>query len=365
MNDMSRVYNFAAGPAALPLEVLNRVREDLPVCRDTGMSVMEMSHRSKAFEEILGEAQRLFSELLNVPDDYHVLFVQGGATLQFSMIPLNLMRRSGKADYVVTGLSAQKAAEEAQKFGSVSVAASSEDRRFAYIPELNSEAFDLDADYVHITANNTVYGTRFTSLPRTGAPLAADMSSNILSEVVDVSRFGLIYAGAQKNIGPSGLCVVVVRKDLVGFAPNRTPAMLDYRTYADSGSLYNTPPTFSIYVAKLVFEWLKSKGGVAAMEKINREKAAILYEFLDGSSLFKGVADREFRSFMNVTFTLPNEELTAAFLSEASAAGLVNLKGHRAVGGVRASIYNAMPAEGVAALTNFMKRFENAHAKHA
>jgi phosphoserine aminotransferase len=325
------------------------------------MSVMEMSHRSKEFGEILGEAEGLFRELLGVPDGYRVLFVQGGATLQFSMVPLNLMRRFKKADYVLSGLFAKNAAREAEKFGSVAIAASSEHRNFARVPDLSAASFSPDADYVHITANNTVYGTRFASFPETAAPLAADMSSNILSEAVDVSRFGLIYAGAQKNIGPSGLCLVVVRKDLVGFASARTPAMLDYRTYADNASLYNTPPTFSIYVAKLVFEWLKDKGGVAAMEKVNREKAAILYGLLDESSLFKSVADREFRSFMNVTFTLPNEELTAAFLSEAFAAGLVNLEGHRAVGGVRASIYNAMPVEGVAALADFMKRFETAH----
>ncbi|MDR2175914.1 MAG: 3-phosphoserine/phosphohydroxythreonine transaminase [Synergistaceae bacterium] len=360
---MERVYNFAAGPAVLPLEVLNRIRKDIPVFQDTGMSVMEMSHRSKAFEEIIGEAERLFRRLLGVPDDYHVLFMQGGATLQFSMVPLNLMRRSKKADYVVTGLFARKAAQEAGKFGSVNVAASSEDRGFARIPDLSAAAFSSDADYVHITTNNTVYGTRFTSFPETGAPLAADMSSNILSEPVDVSRFGLIYAGAQKNIGPSGLCMAAVRKDLVGFAPADAPVMLDYRTYADHASLYNTPPTFAVYAAKLVFEWIEGKGGVAGMEKLNREKAAILYDLLDDSSLFKGVADREFRSLMNVTFTLPNEELTAEFLSEASAAGFVNLKGHRAVGGVRASLYNAMPVEGAAALADFMKRFEAARRR--
>jgi phosphoserine aminotransferase len=327
------------------------------------MSVMETSHRSKAFEEILGEAERLFRELLGISDDYHVLFMQGGATLQFSMVPLNLMRRSKKADYVVTGVFAKKAAQEAEKFGSVTVAASSEDRGFVCVPDLGAAAFSPDADYVHITANNTIYGTRFTSLPETEAPLVADMSSIILSEPLDVSRFGLIYAGAQKNIGPAGLCVGIVRKDLVGFAPANVPVMLDYRTYADNASLYNTPPTFSIYVAKLVFEWLKSKGGVAAMEKLNREKAEILYGVLDDSSLFEGVVDREFRSLTNVTFTLPSEELTAEFLSEAAAAGLVNLKGHRAVGGVRANLYNAMPVEGAAALADFMKRFEAARGQ--
>ncbi|MDR1649406.1 MAG: 3-phosphoserine/phosphohydroxythreonine transaminase [Synergistaceae bacterium] len=369
---MERVYNFAAGPAVLPLEVLNRIQKDLPVYRDArtgvsaGMSVLEMSHRSREFEEILGGAERLFRELLGISDDYHVLFMQGGATLQFSMVPLNLMRRSKKADYVVTGVFAKKAAGEAEKFGSVNIAASSEDRGFTRIPDLDAASFSPDADYVHITLNNTIYGTRFTVLPKTAAsvPLAADMSSIILSEPVDVSRFGLIYAGAQKNIGPAGLCLAVVRKDLLsGFAPANVPVMLDYRTYADNASLYNTPPTFSIYVAKLMFEWLKSQGGVAAIEKLNREKAAILYGFLDDSSLFKSVADREFRSFTNVTFTLPGEDLTAEFLSGAAAAGLVNLKGHRAVGGIRANLYNAMPVEGAAALADFMKRFEAAHSR--
>jgi phosphoserine aminotransferase len=362
---MDRVYNFAAGPAALPLEVLLQVQKDLPDCRNTGMSILEMSHRSKTFEEIIGRAEALFRELLGIPDNYHVLFVHGGATMQFSMVPLNLMRRSKKADYVVTGEFADKAAKEAKKFGAVSVAASSVDRQYAYIPTLSASSLDPDADYVHITHNNTIYGTRFPSTPDTGSvPLAADMSSSILSEVVDVSRFGLIYAGAQKNIGPSGLCLVVVRKDLVGFASASVPVMLDYRTYADHGSLYNTPSTFAVYVAKLVFEWLKKQGGVKAIEKVNREKAALLYDCLDSSSLFKGTADREFRSFMNVTFTLPNENLTAAFLSEAAAAKLTNLKGHRAVGGIRASIYNAVPVEGVAALVSFMKRFEAAHKNH-
>ncbi|MDR3279527.1 MAG: 3-phosphoserine/phosphohydroxythreonine transaminase [Synergistaceae bacterium] len=359
---MDRVYNFAAGPAVLPLEVLLRIQKDFPVYQNTGMSVLEMSHRSAMFEEIAAQAEALFRELLNIPDNYCVLFVQGGATMQFSMVPLNLMRRSKKANYVVTGEFAQKAAQEAQKFGSATVTASSADRQYAYIPNLSMSSFDHDADYVHITLNNTIYGTRFPSLPDTGEiPLVADMSSCILSEVVDVSRFGLIYAGAQKNIGPSGLCLVAIRKDLVGFAPASAPVLLDYRTYADHASLYNTPPTFAIYVAKLLFEWLKSKGGVEGIETVNREKAAILYDFLDESSLFQGTADREFRSFMNATFVLLNENLTAAFLSEASAAGFVNLKGHRAVGGIRASLYNAMPVEGIVSLVDFMKRFEAAH----
>ncbi|MDR2529079.1 MAG: 3-phosphoserine/phosphohydroxythreonine transaminase [Synergistaceae bacterium] len=353
---MERVYNFAAGPAVLPLEVLTRIQRELLDCGGTGMSVMEMSHRSRKFEEIAAEAEKLLRELLGVPGNYRILFVHGGATMQFSMAPLNLMRRSRKADYVVTGEFAKKAAQEARKFGTVRIAASSEGRNFACIPPL--PAFSRDADYVHITANNTIYGTRYASYPTTDAPLAADMSSCILSEVVDVSRFGLIYAGAQKNIGPSGLCLTIIREDLLGFAPASTPVLLDYRTYADNASLYNTPATFAIYAAKLVFEWLKAKGGVAVIERINQEKAKILYDFLDDSSLFKGTADREFRSLMNVTFVLPTEELTARFLSEAEAVGLVNLKGHRAVGGVRASIYNAMPAEGVAALVDFMKHFE-------
>jgi phosphoserine aminotransferase len=359
---MERVYSFAAGPAALPLEVLLQAQKDLPAYSDAGMSVLEMSHRSEAFENIIGEAEKLFRELMGVPENYHVLFVHGGATMQFSMVPLNLLRRSKKADYVISGYFAAKAAQEAKKFGAVSVAASSEGQNFSRTPDLAAASFDPNADYVHITANNTIYGTRFPSYPSTKAPLVADMSSCILSETADVSKFGLIYAGAQKNIGPSGLCVVVVRKDLVGFAPAAAPVMLDYKTYADNGSMYNTPATFAIYIAKLVFEWLKKRGGVPAVEKINHEKAEMLYDCIDGSSLYRGTAEREFRSFMNVTFTLPTEELTAAFLSEAAAAGLTNLKGHRAVGGIRASIYNAMPPEGVAALTDFMKRFELARS---
>jgi phosphoserine aminotransferase len=299
---------------------------------------------------------------MGIPDNYRVLFIQGGATMQFSMVPLNLMRGSKKADYVVSGLFARNAAREARKFGAVNVAASSEDRDFTGVPRLNASAFSPDADYVHVTTNNTVYGTRLTSLPETDAPVVADMSSNILSEPVDVSRFGLIYAGAQKNIGVSGLCLAVVRDDLIGLAPANAPVLLDYRTYADSGSLYNTPPTFAVYVAKLMFDWLKDQGGPTSIEKVNRKKAAIVYDTLDGSFMFSGVAERDCRSLMNVTFTLPTEDLTAEFLSEASAAGLVNLRGHRAVGGVRASIYNAMPTEGAIALADFMKRVEAARS---
>jgi len=329
------------------------------------MSVMEMSHRSKVYESIITAAEAKLRSLFPIPDNYRVLFLQGGATTQFAMVPMNLLSQKSAADYVLTGSFSTKAYKEALLFGKeIRVAASTKDENFCRIPKQGELNLTPDAGYVHICENNTIFGTKWKYVPDTGkVPLVADMSSCILSEPLDVSRFGLIYAGAQKNIGPSGLCVAVLRKDLAGFAPAATPVMLDYRTYADNGSLYNTPATFSIYVAKLVFEWLRDRGGVAAVEKINREKAAILYDCIDGSSLFRGAADREFRSFMNVTFVLPSEELTAEFLSGASAAGLVNLKGHRAVGGVRASIYNAMPVEGVVALTDFMRRFEAARGK--
>ncbi|MDR1731884.1 MAG: 3-phosphoserine/phosphohydroxythreonine transaminase [Synergistaceae bacterium] len=359
---MDRVYNFGAGPAALPLDVLVRAQKEFLSYGKTGMSVLEISHRSKAFEEIIAEAEKLFRELLGIPDNYYVLFLQGGATLQFSMVPLNLMCGSKKADYVVSGYFAERAAEEARKFGGVRIAASSKEQNFACIPPLSPTSFNPEADYVHITSNNTIYGTRYTSFPNTGpVPLVADMSSGILSEVLDVSRFGVIYAGAQKNIGPAGLCMVIIRKDLAESTPASIPVMLEYRTCAEHGSLYNTPGTFSVYIAKLVFEWLKAKGGVAAQEKINREKAEMLYDCIDKSSLYKGTADREFRSLMNVTFVLPSEDLTAAFISEAAAAGLVGLKGHRAVGGIRVSLYNAVTPEAVVALCDFMKKFESAH----
>jgi phosphoserine aminotransferase len=296
---------------------------------------------------------------MGIPENYHVLFLQGGASTQFAMVPLNLLSGSKKADYVETGSWAKKAIEEARKYGKVNVAASSKDRNFSYIPRVAKSALSADADYVHITTNNTIYGTRFSELPDTGdVPLVADMSSNILSETYDVSRFGLIYAGAQKNLGPAGLTVVILRKDLVGKAMSATPTMLDYKIHADNNSLYNTPPCWCVYIAGLVFEWVKRQGGVPAMERLNREKASLLYGFIDGSKLFKGTAERKDRSLMNLTFVLPTEDLNGKFVKEAAERGLVQLKGHRSVGGMRASLYNAMPVEGVKRLVEFMKKFE-------
>ena len=356
---MERVYNFSAGPSMLPLPVLEKVQKELLNYNGTGMSVMELSHRSSTFEEIIQSAEALLRELMNIPDNYKVLFLQGGASLQFTMVPMNLLVKNKKADFVHTGSWSKKAMAEAKKFGEVRIVASSEDKKFRYIPSLDQSMFSKDADYVHITMNNTIEGTRFSTIPDTGnIPLVADMSSNILSQEYDVTKFGLIYAGAQKNIGPAGLTVVIIREDLIGNAPENCPTMLNYQTHSDKGSLYNTPPTFSIYVAKLVFEWLKELGGVAAIEKINKEKAQLLYDFLDESKLFHSPVEKESRSIMNIPFVLPSEELNAQFIKEAKAHGLETLKGHRSVGGMRASIYNAMPIEGVKKLVEFMKSFE-------
>ncbi len=356
---MNRVYNFSPGPSMLPLPVLEKAQKELLDYQGTGMSVMELSHRSKLFQDIVDSAQELLIDLMSIPQNYKVLFLQGGATTQFSMVPLNLYSNNRKADYVITGSFAKKAAQEAKRYGQVNVVASSADKNFSYIPDIDSMKPSPDSDFFHITTNNTIYGTRFTKLPDTGdVPLVADMSSNILSEVFDVSKFGLIYAGAQKNMAPSGLTIVIVREDLVGKAMNITPLMLDYKVHVEQNSLYNTPTTFSIYMAKLVFEWLKDLGGVAEMEKINIEKANILYDCIDNSTMYKGTANPKDRSLMNVTFTLPNEELTSKFIKEAEKEGMVTLKGHRSAGGIRASIYNAMPIEGVKALADFMKRFE-------
>ncbi len=356
---MERVYNFSAGPAVLPLSVLEKASRQLVNYKNTGMSVMEMSHRSNMYEEIIGNAEKLLRELMDIPDNYKVLFLQGGASLQFSMIPLNLFTNSKKADFVHTGMWAKKAIAECKKFGDVNVVASSEDKVFNYIPELDSEKFNKDADYFHITLNNTIYGTKFDKLPDTnGVPLVADMSSCILSEPIDVSKFGLIYAGAQKNIGPSGLTIVIIRDDLIGKESASVPTMLSYKTHAENDSMYNTPPTYGIYMAMLVFEWLKELGGLSEMAKINVEKAKILYDFLDESSLFNATVKDPFRSLMNMPFILPNDELNAKFIKEASENGFVNLKGHRSVGGMRASIYNAMPTQGVLELVKLMKKFE-------
>ncbi|NLM49702.1 MAG: 3-phosphoserine/phosphohydroxythreonine transaminase [Clostridiaceae bacterium] len=356
---MERVYNFSAGPSMLPLPVLERAAKEMTNYGDSGMSVMEMSHRSKIYESIINRAEELLRELMNIPSSYKVLFLQGGASSQFAMVPLNLFSKSKKCDVVLTGMWAKKAASEFKKYGQVNVVASSEDKTFSYIPELDESKFTPDADFFHITYNNTIYGTRFTKLPDTkGVPLVSDVSSCILGEEIDVTKFGLLYAGAQKNMGPAGVTVVIVREDLIGKQMDITPTMFNYQIHAENNSLYNTPPTYSIYICMLVFEWLKELGGVREMEKINIEKANILYDFLDNSKLFKPTVQGADRSLMNVPFVTGNEELDAKFVKEAQACGFVNLKGHRSVGGMRASIYNAMPVEGVKKLVEFMKKFE-------
>ncbi|MBF7097649.1 3-phosphoserine/phosphohydroxythreonine transaminase [Alkalibacter mobilis] len=356
-----RVYNFSAGPSVLPEEVLVEAAKDMLNYKGSGMSVMEMSHRSKVFDSIIKEAESLFKELMDIPDNYKVLFLQGGASTQFSMVPLNLFNNTKTADYVETGSWASKAIKEAKRYGAVNVLASSKDKTYSYIPKLDPSTFTKDADYFHITVNNTIYGTRFApeSIPDTGnVPLVGDMSSNILSEVYDIKKFGLVYAGAQKNMGPSGLTTVIIRDDLIGNEMDITPTMLNYKIHADADSLYNTPPCYAIYICMLIFKWLKEKGGVAAMEKINKEKAALLYDYLDESNLFKATVAAEDRSLMNVPFVTGNDDLDAAFVKEATEKGFVNLKGHRSVGGMRASIYNAMPFEGVEKLVKLMKDFE-------
>ncbi len=356
---MARVYNFSAGPATLPVEVLERAQKDLTDYQGAGMSVMEMSHRSPEYKEIIDGARENLRKLMDIPDTYDILFLHGGASSQFAMVPLNLFSEKRKADYVNTGAWSKKAIAEARRYGNVNVVASSEDKTFSYIPALTRDMFDPDAEYVHITTNNTIYGTKFPELPDVGdVPLVADMSSNILSEVYDVTKFGVIYAGAQKNIGPAGVAVVIVRRDLMGRALDITPNMFNYKTHSDAGSMFNTPPTFAIYMAGLVFEWLLERGGVAGMQKINEEKAGWLYEFLDNSSLFHGTAEPGSRSIMNVPFVTTSPELDSKFIKEAAGRGLKTLKGHRTVGGMRASIYNAMPPEGVKALVDFMKEFE-------
>ena len=356
---MSRVYNFSAGPSMLPLPVLETAQKEMLDYNGSGMSVMEMSHRSKVYDEIIKTAEADLRELMNIPSNYKVMFLQGGGHTQFAMVPLNL-RKNGKADYVKTGQWAKKAAKEAEKYLDVNVVASSEDKTFSYIPDLDPSTFTKDADYFYICYNNTIYGTRYTKLPEVGnVPLVADISSNIMSEVMDVSKFGLLFAGAQKNVGPAGVTIAIVREDLLGNAMDITPTMLDYKIHADGESLYNTPPCYAIYVAGLVFKWLKNEiGGVAAMQKINEEKAALLYDFIDNSSFYTNKVAVKDRSLMNVPFVSPSEELDAKFVAEATKAGLVSLKGHRVTGGMRASIYNAMPIEGVKALIEFMKKFE-------
>ncbi len=348
----------------LPESVLKRAAAEMLDYKGSGQSVMEMSHRSHWFEEIIQEAEALLRELMGIPDTYGVLFLQGGASLQFSMVPLNLLPEGGVAEYVETGHWAAKAAEEAARYGRVRISASSKDRNYSYIPDVPAPS--ADAAYLHITTNNTIYGTRFVQIPNSGAtPLVADMSSNILSEPVDVRQFALVYAGAQKNLGPAGVTVVIIRKDLVGKHRPSTPTMLRYDIHLDQGSLYNTPPCYSIYILKLVLEEVKQQGGLSEMYRRNVEKARILYDFLDQSHLFKGTVDPAVRSLMNIPFVTGSKELDALFLKEAEARGFINLKGHRTVGGMRASIYNAMPAEGVGGLVNFMKEFEAKHGKGA
>ncbi|MDD3693605.1 MAG: 3-phosphoserine/phosphohydroxythreonine transaminase [Oscillospiraceae bacterium] len=360
---MARVYNFSAGPSVLPESVLKKAAEEMLDYKGSGQSVMEMSHRSKVFEPIINGCESLLRTVMNIPDNYKILFLQGGASSQFAMVPLNLMNGSGKADFVITGQWATKAYKEASRYGQAKIVASSKDKTFTYIPKLSPETFTPDADYFHICVNNTIYGTRYTTLPETGdVPLVGDISSCILSEPIDVSRFGVLYAGAQKNMGPAGLTVVIIREDLIGKARDITPTMFDYKIHSDNNSMFNTPPCYSIYICKLVLEWIKNDiGGLKNMKAINEKKANMLYDFLDSSNLFHGTVDKADRSLMNVPFVTGNEELDAKFVKEAADAGFVNLKGHRTVGGMRASIYNAMPVEGVAALVDFMMDFEKKH----
>ncbi len=356
---MSRVYNFSAGPAVLPEEVLLEAQAEMMDYNGTGMSVMEMSHRSKAFDQIIQEAEKDLRELMNIPENYKVLFLQGGASLQFAMIPMNIMKNK-VADYIVTGQWAKKAWQEAQKYGKANKIASSEDKTFSYIPDCSDLPISEDADYVYICENNTIYGTKFKELPNTkGKDLVADVSSCFLSEPVDVSKYAIIYGGVQKNIGPAGMVIAIVREDLITdeVLPG-TPTMMKYKTHADAGSMYNTPNCYCIYMCGKVFKWLKKQGGLAAMKERNEKKAKILYDFLDESKLFHGTVEKESRSLMNVPFVTGNPDLDAKFVKEAKEAGLENLKGHRTVGGMRASIYNAMPMEGVEALVEFMKKFE-------
>lgn len=363
---MNRVFNFSAGPSMLPESVLNRAAEETLNYRGCGMSVMEMSHRSKVYEEIISSCEAELRELMQIPDNYKVLFLQGGASTQFAAIPLNLMNKNGKADYVVTGQFSKKAAQEAKKYGEVTVIASSEDRNNTYIPTLSKDDFSPDADYVHICFNNTIFGTKWGYIPETNAPLVADISSCILSEPIDVSRFGVLYAGAQKNMAPAGLTIVIIRDDLIGNASPICPTMLDYKVMADNGSMYNTPPCYCIYMAGLVLEWVKETfGSLEGIKAFNEEKAAILYDYLDSQDYYVNPNAKDARSMMNVTFVTGDKELDAKFAKEADAAGLKNLKGHRSVGGMRASIYNAMPKAGVEKLVAFMKEFAEKNPKEA
>ncbi len=361
---MSRVYNFSAGPSMLPESVLKRAAAEMLDYEGSGQSVMEMSHRSKVYDGIIKGAEALLREVMNIPDNYKVLFLQGGASSQFAMVPLNLAVKSGKADYVLTGQWAKKAYKEGARYAQANVVASSEDKTFSYIPKLDPSTFTKDADYFHICMNNTIYGTLYHELPDTGSvPLVADISSCILSQPIDVSKFGVLYAGAQKNMAPAGLTVVIVREDLIGSAQDVTPTMFNYQTHSDNDSMFNTPPCYTIYMAKLVLEWIKNEiGGLDKMKERNEKKAKLLYDFLDGSKLFKGTVVKEDRSLMNVPFVTGDADMDAKFVKEAGERGFVNIKGHRSVGGMRASIYNAMPYEGVEALVSFMAEFEKANS---
>ncbi len=360
---MNRVYNFSAGPSTMPESVLKKAAEEMLDYNGSGQSVMEMSHRSPVYNSIITETEALFRKTFSVPDNYKILFLQGGATSQFSAIPLNFMNGSGKADYLISGQFSEKAFKEAQKYGDVKAIASSKESKFSYIPKFTREDIRPDADYVYVCYNNTIFGTCMPEIPDTGdIPLIADMSSCILSAPIDVSKFAVIYGGAQKNMGPAGLTVVIVREDMLGKARDITPVMMNYAVQAEAGSMYNTPPTYAIYIHKLILEWVNNEiGGVENMEKINREKADLLYDYLDSSKLFKPTANKEDRSLMNVCFVTGDKELDALFCKEAAAEGFVNLKGHASVGGMRASIYNAMPTEGVKKLIEFMKAFEAKH----
>lgn len=360
---MARVYNFSAGPSMLPEEVLKKAAAEMLDYEGCGQSVMEMSHRSKTFDKIIKDAEQLFRELMNIPDNYKVLFLQGGASTQFAAIPMNFMNKNKKADFIITGQWAKKAYQEAAKYGAARAVASSADKTFSYIPKTTAADFDKDADYVYICVNNTIYGTKFPELPDVGdIPLIGDISSMFLSEPMDVSKFAVVYGGAQKNIAPAGLTVVIIREDMLGNAMDITPTMLNYQVMAENDSLYNTPPCYTIYMCKLVLEWIKEQGGVEAVYKTNLKKADILYNYLDSSSMFSSTVEKEDRSLMNVPFVTGNDELDAKFVKESTAAGFVNLKGHRSVGGMRASIYNAMPVEGVEKLVEFMKEFEAANS---
>ena len=360
---MARIYNFSAGPAMLPEEVLKEAAEEMLDYRGCGMSVMEMSHRSKVYQQIIDEAEADLRKLVGIPDNYKVLFLQGGATLQFGMIPMNLMTVNHKADYINTGVWTKKAIQDAKLFGEVRVIASSEDRKFAYIPSMKNLPINKDSDYVYMCDNNTIYGTKFKEYPETGdIPLICDMSSCFLSEPIDVKKFGMIYAGAQKNVGPAGVTIIIIREDLVARSSELPlPVYLRYAPHVENGSMYNTPPTYGIYICGKVFKWLLKTGGLEKRKELNEAKAKVLYDYLDSSKFFKASVDKDARSLMNVTFRTPSDELDAEFLEGAKKYKFTNLKGHRSTGGLRASIYNAMPIEGVKALVSYMKEFEEAH----